>query len=579
MSLPTFQGPVFNRGDANYQIHAYQYGTSTYDPTVAGDMAPGAIVYLQPGTADSDIELAINYAIQADVAIAVRTGGHQYSGASSTSGQNIQLDISEAFFDFDLTSRPGYLVAGVSHKLIDFATLLHQNDMFLPMGQCSHVHLGGHMQSGGYGQMSRSFGLLGDHVVGFEIWTADGPGPQKRTVMRDSPAPADVDLFFAVLGGSPGNFGIVTRVILKPLLDADYPHSRGLRIVAPYNYEALKNLYALMVDFVQTNESGIDFSITATAATTQYLADALGEASYDSYMKYNYPEEFGRDPNDPLSDLSAMVWPSLNVYVQSSNLGGASEPYNPEFCNKVRAAMEPCGFWQLPLQNDDVHVPISKLNFQWIYSGVREFDYPYVKNGQVSTQTTFPGWAEFAAGYVDTIQQQQQQGLMVFTQCQYFGGYNSAYKKNNDGKTAYSWRDATIGINFDIFYDLKTSADALALANSYQAGYTAKAIGPGGLFSQQDLRWFWATHGDRDLSKVWQCYLSPASYQRLLQIKKTYDPQSVFSPNAFCVGGAKPPSKPRAVRLMKEKGAAVDDKVNVAKLRAAAAAGQARSKL
>lgn len=241
MSLPDFQGTTFKRGDANYQIHAYQYGTSTYDPSVTGDMAPDAIVYLQPGTADSDIQLAITYAIQADVAIAVRTGGHQYSGASSTSGRNIQLDLSEAFFDFDLTSKPGYLIAGVSHKLMDLAKLLNQNNMFLPMGECSHVHLGGHVQSGGYGQMCRSFGLLSDNVAGFEIWTAEAQGQKKRTVMRDSTTPVDVDLFFAVLGGSPGNFGIVTRVILKPLLDADHPNSRGLKIVAPYNYQALQN--------------------------------------------------------------------------------------------------------------------------------------------------------------------------------------------------------------------------------------------------------------------------------------------------------------------------------------------------
>jgi hypothetical protein len=81
------------------------------------------------------------------------------------------------------------------------------------------------------------------------------------------------------------------------------------------------------------------------------------------------------------------------------------------------------------------------------------------------------------------------------------------------------------------------------------------------------------------LSQVWQYYVCPTTYQRLLQIKKTYDPNSVFSPNAFCVGGAKRSSKPRAVRMMKKKCAAVNDKVNTTKLRAAAAAGQTRSKL
>jgi hypothetical protein len=78
----------------------------------------------------------------------------------------------------------------------------------------------------------------------------------------------------------------------------------------------------------------------------------------------------------------------------------------------------------------------------------------------------------------------------VFTQCHYFGGYNSAMYKNNNGKTAYSWRNGTIGINFDIFYDVETNLNALALAKSFQAQYTSQAIGPSGIFSKQDLRWY-----------------------------------------------------------------------------------------
>jgi hypothetical protein len=578
MTIPDFQGTIYYRGQPNYPIHAYQYATSSYDPNLSGAMAPAWVLYLQPGSADSDIQLAITYATQEDVAIAVRTGGHQYSGASSTSGNNVQLDLSEAFLEFDLTSRPGYLVAGVSHKLMDFATLLNQNNIFLPMGQCSHVHLGGHVQSGGYGQMCRSFGLLGDNVVGFEIWTAEQAGPTRRTVMRDSTVQADKDLFFAVLGGSPGNFGIVTHVIFNLLHDADHPNSRGLKIIAPFNYAALQNLYALMVDFVQTNDPGFDFCVTSASATTQYLADALGLASYDSYMKVCYPEEYGRDPNDPLADLSTMIWPSILVFVQFSNLGGASEPYDTAFCDKVKAAMTPCGEFWLILQNDDVPVPISKLNFQWIYSGVREFDYPYIKNAQVSTQTTFPGWAAFAASWINSMQEQMQYGLMVFTQCQHFGGYNSAMYKNRDNGTAYSWRDATIGFNMDLFYDAGTNPNAQALAQRFQNQYAVEAIGPNGIFSKPDLRWFWASHGDKDLSRVWQYYLSPTAYQSLLGIKAAHDPNMIFSPNTFCVGGAKPPAKPRGVRLV-QNAPAVDDKVNAATLRAAAEAGQKRSEL
>jgi hypothetical protein len=575
-AFPNFKGTTVKRGDANYKIHAYQYATSSYDPKINGAMAPAAIVYLQPDSADSDIRTAILYALRDDLAIAVRTGGHQYSGASSTSGNNIQLDLSEAFFDFDLTSKPGYLIAGVSHKLMDFAKLLNRNNIFLPMGQCSHVHLGGHVQSGGYGQMSRSFGLLGDNVVGFEIWTADEKGPNKQTIMRDSTKTADVDLFFAVLGGSPGNFGIVTRVIFKLLRDADHPHSRGLKILAPFNQAALQNLYELMVDFVKTNEYGIDFCVSSAAATASFIADAIGEASYDSYMKFFYPEEYGRDPNDPFSDLSTMIFPSIFVYVQFSNLGGANEQYDSSFCDKVKAAMKPCGEWWWILQDDTEDVPISKLNFLWIYGGVREFDFPYIKNGQVSRQTAFPGWAEFTADWINQMQDQQPNGLMVFTQCQYFGGYNSAMHNNADGRTAYSWRDATICINVDLFYDENINPMARLAAQDFQQAYTSKAIGPDGVFSKEDLRWFWASHGDGNLSRVWRAYLSPKDYDRLLKIKKTYDPSSIFSPNAFCVGGAKQSAKPRVVRIERNP-EPVYDKVKAGQLRAAAEAGEKRS--
>ena len=88
-ALPNFSGKVYLRDDSiDYKAHAYQYA---YTSEPEGTMAPAAIVYVAD---DEDIKLAIEYARANNLGIAVRTGGHEYLGASSTTGDNIQIDLS-----------------------------------------------------------------------------------------------------------------------------------------------------------------------------------------------------------------------------------------------------------------------------------------------------------------------------------------------------------------------------------------------------------------------------------------------------------------------------------------------------
>lgn len=104
------------------------------------------------------------------------------------------------------------------------------------------MHLCGHVQTGGYGQLGRSFGLLADHVQKLRIITADGqPREIHRGVVQDK------DLFFTVLGGSPGNFGVLTHVTLKVYCDDDYQLSHGLKIIYLYDRDRLKRLLDVMV--------------------------------------------------------------------------------------------------------------------------------------------------------------------------------------------------------------------------------------------------------------------------------------------------------------------------------------------
>src|SRR4029077_14151391 len=111
MALPPFSCPVYQMGDASYWKFVYQYGT-TSRPTAS--MSPAAIICPQHPNADADVEKAIRYAAANNLGVAVRTGGHAYSGTSSTTSNNIQLDLSGAYNDWSYDAQTGLLRLGVS---------------------------------------------------------------------------------------------------------------------------------------------------------------------------------------------------------------------------------------------------------------------------------------------------------------------------------------------------------------------------------------------------------------------------------------------------------------------------------
>ncbi len=80
--------------------------------------------------------------------------------------------------------------------------------------------IGGHLQSSAIGYLSRQFGSGMDYVTRVRIVL-----PKKGKIV-DVTAENNYDLFYAILGGGPGSWGIVTEYEFTPLYDDDYPNSR-----------------------------------------------------------------------------------------------------------------------------------------------------------------------------------------------------------------------------------------------------------------------------------------------------------------------------------------------------------------
>ncbi|MGI9214265.1 MAG: FAD-binding oxidoreductase, partial [Gammaproteobacteria bacterium] len=315
MSKLKFEGEVYFRGEKDYNSHCYQYASSSHD--INGSMRPVAIIYAK---GDNDIKKAIAYANNENIAIAIRTGGHQYSGSSSTYGRNILLDMSHAYLEDskawvwnEVTSE---LTTSISHRLAEFNEKLKKFKIFVPHGQCSHVGIGGHLNTGGYGQLGRAFGLFADHITSFRIITADGT---ILIVSRDSSLKLDKDLFYAVLGGSPGKFGVVTHITLKMHSDKDHPYSRGFKKFCVYTKERLKALLDIKVQMAKDPNflGDFDYCVTVMSGKQPVLPDTL-----DANMITSFPKIY----DDKILSLDNIIPCNVIViYAQWSNVDGKKD--------------------------------------------------------------------------------------------------------------------------------------------------------------------------------------------------------------------------------------------------------------
>lgn len=545
---PQFQGRIVRRGDADYPLHQYQYATSSY--ASEGRMEPGAI--LCP-TSIADVQQAVAHAQQRGVAVAVRTGGHQYIGASSTWGDNIQLDLRNSFLDFEWDPQKNQVRAGVSHTIGDLDARLGKLGLFVPHGHCSNVRLGGHIQTGGWGMLARAFGLLCDRVLSFEIITADG---RHRVVARDSADPDDRDLFYAVMGGSPGSFGVLTHVTFRPGHDADHPDARGLRYLVPYSPARVRALLDIFAELADSDELARDWDFDIVVLGASQLN--LGSRGLDAEMRARHPEHYGKNHHVFLPQTIA-------VYVQWANTEGRGQPFNPDFFRRVKAAT---GYgsraeasesawarftdalrWQsmveavenqLSLGPSEVGVSykmprtMSSLTRTWTYFNAREFELPYVKRVYLtpSRNLTRVGWAQWVTERFDQLVREDN-GCKGFLQVQYMGGRHAEFTRKADTATSHSWRDTTICCIIESFYDLSQHPNAREVSLEWARQNDEDALTKG-LMDGPDRRSFWGCYGNPNLEAVWPMYYdSRDKYDRLRAIKARFDPGGTFSAHPF----------------------------------------------
>ncbi len=171
----------------------------------------------------ADVAASIDFARDNGLAVAVRGGGHNIAGNAICDG-GLVIDLSQMrAVAVDAAKKRARVEPGATLADVDRET--QALGLALPTGINSTTGIAGLTLGGGFGWLTRKFGLTSDNLLSADVVTADGK--QLRASQEEHP-----DLFWALRGGG-GNFGVVTSFEFQ--LNAAGPQVLAGLVVHPFS--------------------------------------------------------------------------------------------------------------------------------------------------------------------------------------------------------------------------------------------------------------------------------------------------------------------------------------------------------
>jgi FAD/FMN-containing dehydrogenase len=166
------------------------------------DRSPAVIVQCAD---PADVRHSISFARDNGLEISIRGAGHNIAG-NAVCDDGVMIDFSKMRnVQVDAEKRRAHVEPGATLGDVDKATQAHR--LATPLGINSTTGIAGLTLGGGFGWLTRKYGMTVDNLVSAEMVTAGGG--QIRVSDKENP-----ELFWAIRGGG-GNFGIVTRFEFK----------------------------------------------------------------------------------------------------------------------------------------------------------------------------------------------------------------------------------------------------------------------------------------------------------------------------------------------------------------------------
>ncbi len=187
----SFRGKLIRPGEPGYDD-----ARSIWNAMI--DRKP-ALIAVCEGT--EDVRAAINFARANKLRASVKSVGHNIAG-NALCDDGLVIDLSKMrSISVDPKARRMSVEPGATLGDVDKASQAHK--MVVPFGINSTTGVAGLTLGGGFGWLSRKFGMSVDNLSAAEVVTADGK--VRRAASDENP-----ELFWAIRGGG-GNFGVVTK--------------------------------------------------------------------------------------------------------------------------------------------------------------------------------------------------------------------------------------------------------------------------------------------------------------------------------------------------------------------------------
>ena len=171
-----------------------------------------------------DVSNAILWARRNNIALRIRSGGHNYEGYSNGDCVLV-IDVSEMNkIELDERSNTVYVQGGITNR--ELYEYVSSKGYPFPGGTCPTVGVSGYALGGGWGLSCRYFGLGCDSIEEIELVNYEGKIIKANRTCNS-------DLFWACRGAGGGNFGVVISITFRlppriqsvTLIEIDYLHS------------------------------------------------------------------------------------------------------------------------------------------------------------------------------------------------------------------------------------------------------------------------------------------------------------------------------------------------------------------